>query len=62
MVACDMSSSAAAAPSTAAVASGRRAERYSEQEGQGEGGEHVARDAGPRGLNYSNIVRPISLP
>ncbi len=51
-----------AASSTAAVTSGRRAERYSEQEGQEEGGERVARDAGPRGLNHSNIVRPISLP
>ena len=56
------SSSATAASSTAAVTSGRHAERYSEQEGQEEGGERVARDASPRGLNHSNIVRPISLP
>ena len=56
------SSSATAASSTAAITSGRRAERYSEQEGQEEGGERVARDAGPRSFNHSNIVRPISLP
>ena len=56
------SSSATAASSTAAITSGRRAERYSEQEGQEEGGERVARDAGLRSFNHSNIVRPISLP